>query len=289
MTIRPELLDELLKDYAKPEDLTGENGLLKQLTKALVERALDAEMDVHLDDPKYQSEGKAKRDRRNGHSNKTLKGEFGEAVIDIPRDRNGEFEPQIVKKGQTRFDGFDSKILSLYGRGMTTRDSQAQLKDMYGVEVSATLISQVTDAVLDEVKTWQCRCLSAVYPLMWFDAIVIKVRENGRVVNKAIHLVLALNLKGEKELLGMWITQNEGAKFWMSVLTQKQGSARLVCGLCRLELSGQRLCPGRFRADGVSRSHCCDLPPSLGAVVHGASGQEQCGVCLLQRPQSGLC
>jgi putative transposase len=219
MTIRPELLDELLQHYSKPEDLTGENGLLKQLTKALVERALDAEMDVHLDDPKYKTDGKAKRDRRNGHSQKTLKGEFGEAVIDIPRDRNGEFEPQIVKKGQTRFDGFDSKILSLYGRGMTTRDIQAQLEEMYGVEVSATLISQVTDAVLDEVKTWQSRSLSAVYPLIWLDAIVVKVRENGKVVNKAIHLVLALNLRGEKELLGLWIGQNEGAKFWMNALT----------------------------------------------------------------------
>jgi putative transposase len=219
MTIRPELLDELLKDYAKPEDLVGEGGLLKQLTKALVERCLDTEMDLHLADPKYKSEGKAKRDRRNGHSQKTIKGEFGSTAIDIPRDRNGEFEPQIIKKGQTRFDGFDGKILSLYGRGITTRDIQDQLKDMYGVEVSATLISEVTDAVIDEVKTWQSRSLSAVYPLVWMDAIVVKVRENGRVINKAIHLVLAVNLNGEKELLGMWITQSEGAKFWMTVLT----------------------------------------------------------------------
>jgi putative transposase len=219
MTIRPELLDELLKDYAKPEDLTGQNGLLKQLTKALVERALDAEMDVHLDQPQYKTESRAKRDRRNGHSQKTLKGEFGEAIIEIPRDRNGEFEPVIVKKGQTRFDGFDSKILSLYGRGMTTRDIQAQLEEMYGVEVSATLISQVTDAVIDEVKSWQCRSLSTVYPLVWLDAIVVKVRENGKVVNKAIHLVLAVNLAGEKELLGLWVGQNEGAKFWMNVLS----------------------------------------------------------------------
>jgi transposase-like protein len=143
MTIRPELLDELLKDYAKPEDLVGEGGLLKQLTKALVERCLDTEMDLHLADPKSKSEGKAKRDRRNGHSQKTIKGEFGSTAIDIPRDRNGEFEPQIIKKGQTRFDGFDGKILSLYGRGMTTRDIQDQLKDRYGVEVSATLISEV--------------------------------------------------------------------------------------------------------------------------------------------------
>lgn len=219
MTIRPELLDELLKDYTKPEDLVGEGGLLKQLTKALVERCLDTEMQVHLDEPKYQTEGKAKRNRRNGHSKKTIKGEFGQAILDIPRDRNSEFEPVIIKKGQTRFDGFDGKILSLYGRGMTTRDIQAQLEDMYGVEVSATLISEVTDAVIDEVKTWQSRSLSAVYPLVWMDAIIVKVRENGRVINKAIHLVLAVNLKGEKELLGIWITQTEGAKFWMSVLT----------------------------------------------------------------------
>jgi putative transposase len=241
MTIRPELLDELLQNYSKPEDLTGENGLLKQLTKALVERALDAEMDVHLDDPKYQTASKAKRDRRNGHSKKTLKGEFGETVIDIPRDRNGEFEPVIVKKGQTRFDGFDSKILSLYGRGMTTRDIQTQLEEMYGVEVSATLISQVTDAVIDEVKTWQSRSLSAVYPLVWLDAIVVKVRENGKVVNKAIHLVLALNLRGEKELLGLWVGQNVacfpqgGSKVLdeRAHRPQEPGGAGLVYHLCR--------------------------------------------------------
>lgn len=219
MTIRPELLDELLKDYTTPEDLVGEGGLLNQLTKALVERCLDAEMKVHLDQPHYQTDGKARRNRRNGHSQKTIKGEFGAATIAIPRDRNGEFEPQMVKKGQTRFDGFDSKILSLYGRGMTTRDIQDQLEDLYGVKVSATLISEVTDAVLDEVRVWQSRPLSAVYPLVWMDAIIVKVRDNGRVINKAIHLVLAINLKGEKELLGMWMTQSEGAKFWMSVLT----------------------------------------------------------------------
>jgi putative transposase len=219
MTIRPEILDELLKDFKTPEDLVGEGGILKQLTKALVERCLETEMSDHLEQPQYKTEGKAKSNRRNGHSAKTIKGEFGEAAIEIPRDRKGEFEPVLVKKRQTRFDGFDSKILSLYSRGMTTRDIQEQLKDLYGVEVSASLISDVTDAVLDEVKTWQSRPLDAVYPLVWMDAIVVKVRESGRVINKAIHLVLGLNLKGEKELLGMWMTHNEGAKFWMSVLT----------------------------------------------------------------------
>jgi putative transposase len=136
------------------------------LQSSLVERCLDTEMQVHLDDPKYQTEGKAKRNRRNGHSQKTIKDEFGSTAIEIPRDRNSEFEPVIIKKGQTRFDGFDGKILSFYGRGMTTRDIQAQLEDMYGVEVSATLMSEVTDAVIDEVKTWQSRSLSAVYPLV---------------------------------------------------------------------------------------------------------------------------
>lgn len=219
MPIRPELLDELLKDFKKPEDITGTNGLLQQLTKAVIERCLETEMEVHLEQPQYQTEGKAKKDRRNGHSQKTLKGEFGEATIHIPRDRKGEFEPEIVKKHQTRFDGFDSKILSLYGRGLTTRDIQDQLQEMYGVEVSASLISQVTDAVLDEVKAWQSRPLAAVYPLVWMDAIQVKIRENGRVISKAIYLVLAVNLAGEKELLGMWISQTEGAKFWMGILT----------------------------------------------------------------------
>ena len=222
MTIRPELIDELLQDYQNPQDLLGESGLLKQLTKAIVERCLETEMDVHLDYPKHARLGKGKRDRRNGHSQKTLKGEFGKVVIDVPRDRKGEFEPQLVKKGQTRLSGFDEKVLSLYARGMTVRDVQAQLEEMYGVEVSPSLISQVTDGVLDEVKAWQSRPLASLYPIVWFDALVVKVRENARVTNKAVHLVLGVNLNGKKELLGFWNAQNEGAKFWLSVLTDLQ-------------------------------------------------------------------
>jgi putative transposase len=220
MTIRPELIDELLQDYTNPQDMIGESGLLKQLTKALVERCLETEMNVHLDNPEYQGSGKAKSNRRNGHSQKHLKGEFGKVGIEIPRDRNGEFTPQMVKKGQTRWDGFDDKILALYARGMTTRDIQDQLQEMYGVEVSHTLISQVTDGVMDEVRAWQSRPLSSLYPILWFDALGVKVRENGRVINKAVHLALGVNLNGEKELLGIWMTQNEGAKFWMSVMTE---------------------------------------------------------------------
>lgn len=222
MTFRPELLDELLQGYQNPEDLLGEGGILKQLTKALVERCLDAEMDEHLAAEREQPNEEKPKNRRNGHSKKTIKGEFGEAEIITPRDRNSEFEPILVRKGQTRFDGFDDKILSLYARGMTVRDIQAQLQDLYGVEVSAGLISKVTDAVEEERKLWQNRSLDSVYPIVYFDALVVKVRQDGRVINKAIHLALGVNLSGTKELLGMWMTQTESAKFWLAVLTELQ-------------------------------------------------------------------
>ena len=222
MTFPPELLDELLKGYKNPEDLVGQGGILKQLTAALVERCLNAELKTQLEEQRTESESIAPRNRRNGHSQKTIKGEFGQAEIAIPRDRNGEFEPIIVKKGQTRFDGFDDKILSLYARGMTTRDIQAQLQDLYGVEVSAGLISNVTEAVEAERKLWQHRSLDAVYPIVYFDALMVRVRQDGQVINKAIHLALGVNLAGQKELLGMWMTQNESSKFWLSVLTELQ-------------------------------------------------------------------
>jgi len=181
MTFRPELLDELLQGYDNPQDLLGEGGILKQLTKALVERCLQAEMDTHLEEQRtqVQQDPLPVRNRRNGHSKKTIKGEFGEAEIIIPRDRTSEFEPILVKKGQTRFDGFDDKILALYARGMTTRDIQAHLQELYGVEVSAGLISNVTDAVEEELPLWQNRPLDALYPIVYFDAIVVKVRACG--------------------------------------------------------------------------------------------------------------
>ena len=185
MTFPPELLDELLKGYQNPEDLLGQGGILKQLTAALVERCLNAELKTQLEEQRTQPEsGSSPRNRRNGHSQKTIKGEFGQAEIAIPHDRNGEFEPIIVKKGQTRFDGFDDKILSLYSRGMSTRDIQAQLQDLYGVEVSAGLISNVTEAVEAERKLWQHRSLDAVYPIVYFDALMVKVRQDGQGINK---------------------------------------------------------------------------------------------------------
>jgi transposase-like protein len=182
MTFSPEILDELLRDYRTPKNLLGSGGILKQLTAALVERCLEAEMKTHMEEQKAkpESEDKPTRNRRNGHSKKTIKGEFWEAQISIPRDRNGEFEPQLVQKGQTRFNGFDGKILSLYARSMSTRDIAAQLQDLNAVEVSAGLISNVTEAVEEERKVWQNRALEAVYPIVYFDAIVVKVRQDGR-------------------------------------------------------------------------------------------------------------
>lgn len=222
MTFRPELIDELLQEYRNPEDLMGEGGIFKQLTKALIERCLSAELDTHLAEEKAEPESGRPKNRRNGHSKKTIKGEFGASEIGIPRDRNGAFEPQLIAKGQTRFNGFDDKILSLYARGMTTRDIQAQLQELYGVEVSHTLISNVTEAVEQERKAWQNRSLDAIYPIVYFDALVVKVRHEGRVTNKAIHLALGVNLAGQKELLGLWMTQNESSKFWLAVLTELQ-------------------------------------------------------------------
>jgi putative transposase len=209
--IRRELIDELLKDYRDPQNILAEDGLLKQLTKAVIERCLETELDTHLGYPKQARVGTITSNRRNGHSPKTLKGEQGQVEIEVPRDRQGSFEPQLVKKGQTRLEGFDDKILALYARGMTTRDIQAQWQELYGVEVSPTLISNVTEAVMDEVRQWQARPLEALYPLVYFDGLVVKVRENQRVINKALHLALGGNLSGHKELLGMWLAQNEGA------------------------------------------------------------------------------
>ena len=214
------LIDSLLADYKKPEDLIGEHGLLKQLTKALIERALQAEMAEHLGHDKHETVNNATGNTRNGKSRKTLKGEFGELPIEIPRDREGSFEPLIISKHQTRWAGFDDKILSLYARGMTVREIQQHLTEMYGTEVSPTLISTVTDGIMDEVKQWQSRPLDAVYPVIYLDCIHAKVRDAGSVRAKAIYLAIGINMEGHKEVLGLWIAQTEGAKFWLSVVTE---------------------------------------------------------------------
>jgi putative transposase len=214
-----ELLSGLLANYKKPEDLIGENGLLKQLTKLLVERALDAELTEHLGHERHETVANTAGNTRNGKSKKTLKGEFGELPIEVPRDRHGSFEPQLIPKHQTRWAGFDDKIISLYARGMTVREIQAHLQEMYGAEVSPSLISSVTDAVADEVKAWQARPLDAIYPIVYLDCIHVKVRE-GAVRIKAVYLAIGITMSGNKEVLGLWLAQTEGAKFWLQVVTE---------------------------------------------------------------------
>jgi putative transposase len=220
MPITNEVLDQILKDYEKPEDLLSENGLLQQLTKALVERALNGEMTHHLGYEKHSPAGNNSGNSRNGSTPKVLKGKRGQVEIEVPRDRNAEFEPQLVKKNQTRFDGLDEKIISLYARGMTTREIQGHLEEIYGVDVSPSLISNVTDAVLDEVRTWQSRPLDAVYPILYLDALQVKVKSQGSVRNKAIYLAFGVTMSGLKEVLGIWASDNEGSKFWMQVITE---------------------------------------------------------------------
>jgi putative transposase len=217
--IKTELIDELLKDYQKPEDIIGENGLLKRFVKAVLERALNAELTHHLGYERHDPAGNNSGNSRNGTSSKTLKGEFGELELEIPRDRTSTFEPQILPKHQTRFTGFDDKIVSLYARGMTTRDIEGHLKEIYGVEVSPALVSQVTEAVNEEVKRWQSRALEPIYGIVYLDALYVKMRHEGRVENRAVYVAIGVELEGQKDVLGLWASAHEGAKFWLSVLT----------------------------------------------------------------------
>jgi putative transposase len=212
-----EQLDEWLKGKRTPEDV---NGLLKELTKAIVERAMQGEMNAHLGYAKHDPAGTNSGNSRNGVTRKKLKGDFGEVEIETPRDRKGEFEPQMVRKNQTRWTGFDGKILSMYARGMSTRDIQGHLEEMYQIEVSPALISEVTDGVVDEVRAWQNRPLDPFYGVVFLDALYVKMRHEGRVENRAIYVALGIRMDGSKDVLGLWTSANEGAKFWLNVLTE---------------------------------------------------------------------
>ena len=213
-----EVLAQKAAQHIKTEqDLNNFSRLLKKIT---VEAALGAELDDHLGYDKHQLSDNA--NSRNGPSSKTLISEDGTFEIDVPRDREGSFEPQLIKKQQTRFTGMDDKILFLYAQGLTTREIVAAFKDLYDADVSATLISRVTNAVMEQVVEWQSRPLDAVYPIVYLDCIVMKIRQDKQVINKAIYLALGANLDGHKELLGLWLSENEGAKFWLSVLTELQ-------------------------------------------------------------------
>ena len=216
------VLDELLRGCERPEDLMADGGLMEGLRKALMQRMLGAELTEHLGYEHGEAAPPVQTNRRNGVSRKTLKSEDGAFEIEVPRDREGSFEPRLIGKGQTRIDGLDEKIIAMYARGMSVRDIRSHLEELYGLEVSPDLISRVTDAVLDEVKEWRSRALDAVYPVVIFDALRVKIRDkDSRIVkNKAVYLALGITGDGEREVLGLWIAENEGAKFWLSVMTE---------------------------------------------------------------------
>lgn len=227
-----ELIDELLAGARTPEEITGPDGLLQRLTKRLVERAMAAELSEHLGYEHGQAPPGGAGNARNGTTPKTVHTGHGSVRIEQPRDRRGSFEPQIVRKHQRRFDGFDDKIIALYGRGMSVRDIQAHLAELYGVEVGHDLISRVTDAVLDDVREWQQRPLEDVYPILFLDALVVKVRDAGAVRNLACYVAIGVNLEGERDVLGLWFQRTEGAKFWLAVLNelkQRGVSDVLIC------------------------------------------------------------
>jgi transposase-like protein len=215
------------------------DGILKQLTKGILERALQGEMTQHLGYDKYDRESSVSN-ARNGSSSKTLKSEHGNLEIGVPRDRNGEFNPLIVAKGQTRINGLDDKIISLYAKGMSVADIKLQLEELYdGVDISTGLISKVTEEVMEEVKDWQNRPLDKVYPIVYFDCLVVKVRQDKQVINKAVYLALGVGINGLKDILGMWISENEGAKFWLSNLTElKNRGLQDILIACTDNLSG---------------------------------------------------
>ena len=216
-----ELIDQLMAGAKSGEEITGQGGLLSQLTKRMVERAMEVELTDHLGYRATRREPPGGGgNTRNGSTPKTLITEQGEVQINTPRDRAGTFEPQIVRKRQRRFDGFDDKILALYARGMSTRDISAHLEEIYGVEVGRDLISKVTDAVMDDARAWQTRPLDDVYPVVFLDALVLKIRDGGTVQRKAGYLALGINLDGDREVLGLWFQDTEGAKFWMQVLSE---------------------------------------------------------------------
>jgi len=215
-----QLIDELLKDYKGPDSFWGESGLFAQLKKKIVERALEAEMDEHLGYSKHDPKGNNSGNSRNGRDQKTVVIDSEPVDLQPPRDRNSTFQPQLIPKGKKYFEGFNDKILAMYARGMSVRDMQACLLDMYQVDVSEGLISQATEGVMEEVKAWQNRPLDAVYPIVFLDCIVVKCRQDGKVSNVSVYLALGVTMDGHKELLGMWIAKNEGAKFWLGVITE---------------------------------------------------------------------
>lgn len=213
-------LDQELSNCKTMEDLCGKNGLLQRLLGGMVEKMLDKEMKEHVGYPKHSKEGHNSGNSRNGKTSKIVQSSYGPVNIEVPRDRNGEFEPKLVKKRQTNISSFDEKIISMYAKGMSTRDIQAHVQEIYGAEISPTSISNITEKVLDVAKEWQSRPLQKIYPILYFDAIHYKVREGGKVITKAAYTCLGIDFSGRKDVLGIWIGESEGARFWLGVFTE---------------------------------------------------------------------
>jgi transposase-like protein len=239
VTLRPELVEELMRAVKSPEDVFGPTGLIHRLKAALMERMLEAEMTEHLGFEKNAVDGRGGGNARNGYTTKTVKTDTGPVEIRVPRDRLGTFEPKLVAKHQRRLPGFDEKVLALYARGMSVRDIQSHLQELYGTEVAPELISRVTDAVLDEMREWQARPLEAVYPIVYIDALFVSMRDGGVVTKKAVYVALGQALDGGRDVLGLWIEANEGARFWLRVLTElKNRGIQDILFVCCDGLSG---------------------------------------------------
>lgn len=234
------LLDELLEEHRTPEEILGESGLLKQLSKRLIERALAGELNYHLEqenqDAQDSESNRVKGNRTNGYSQKTVQSELGKMELSVPRDRQSSFEPILVPKHQRRIAGLDEKIITMYARGLSVRDISAQLEELYGAQISAALISEVTDEVIEDAKAWQSRPLEELYPIVYLDALYVNIKVSGRVSKRAVYLVLGINREGNKELLGLWIgeAEAEGAKFWLKVLTdlKNRGLKDILIACC---------------------------------------------------------
>lgn len=237
--VKPELVTELMKSISKPEDMFGPDGVFHKLRAALMERMLEGEMTAHLGFERNAVKGYKSGNSRNGHTPKRVLTESGPVEIAVPRDRKGTFEPKLIPKHQRRLDGFDDKVLALYARGMSTREIQGHLQELYGTEVSPELISTITDAVLDEARRWQGRALEEIYPVVFLDALYVSVRDGAVVKKKAVYVALGMTLQGEREVLGLWFQQTEGAKFWLSVLTElKNRGVRDIFYVCCDGLTG---------------------------------------------------
>jgi hypothetical protein len=271
-----EVVDELLAGAISEEEIVGPGGLLSQLTKRLVERALEVELTDHVGYERHQEPPGGGGNTRNGKARKTLVSEHGRVEIDTPRDRDGSFEPQLVRKRQRRFEGFDEKILALYSRGLSTRDIEAYLRELYGVSVGRELISRVSDAVMDDARAWQQRPSDDVYPVVFLDCLVLKIKDGGSVQRQACYIALAISMTGEREVLGLWFQENEGAKFWMQVLSElKHRGVREILITC---VDGLK---------GVPRGDRGGVPAHGAADVHRAPGPHLTEICPPPRLRQG--